>query len=59
MKYIIVGLAFGLGWAGIQYFNGAITNPVALAGPVLLFGIFGAVLWGIRALVLRLRKTTR
>lgn len=59
MKYVVVGLAFGLSWAGIQYFNGAITEPAALAGPVLLFGIFGAVLWGVRALIVRLRKNTR
>ena len=59
MKYVVVGLAFGLSWAGIQYFNGAITEPAALAGPVVLFGIFGAVLWGIRTLVLRLRRNRR
>ena len=54
MRYIAVGLAFGCGWAAIQYFRGEITGIVALAGPVLLCGLFGALLWGVRAVLIRL-----
>lgn len=54
MRYIAVGLAFGCGWAAIQYFRGEVTGPSALAGPVLLCGLFGALLWGLRAALIRL-----
>lgn len=54
MRYVAVGLAFGCGWAAIQYFRGEVTEPAALAGPVLLCGLFGALLWGLRAALIRL-----
>ena len=54
MRYIAVGLAFGGGWAALQYFRGEVTEPAALAGPVILCGAFGAVLWGLRVLVLKI-----
>ena len=54
MRYIAVGLAFGCGWAAIQYFRGDVTEPAALAGPILLCGLFGALLWGLRAALIRL-----
>ncbi len=54
MRYIAVGLAFGCGWAAIQYFRGEIADFAALAGPVLLCGLFGALLWGLRAALIRL-----
>lgn len=53
MRYIAVGLAFGCGWAAIQYFRGEIADLAALAGPVLLCGLFGALLWGLRAVLIR------
>lgn len=53
MRYIAVGLAFGCGWAAIQYFRGEIAGIAALAGPVLLCGLFGALLWGLRAVLIR------
>lgn len=59
MRYIVIGLAFGLAWAMMQYTTGAITEPVKLAGPVLLCGAFGALLWGARAAVLRLARRRR
>lgn len=59
MKYVLVGLAFGLLWAAIQYSRGTVSNPVALIGPVLLFGLFGVLLWGVRTLLLRLRRNRR
>jgi hypothetical protein len=55
MRYIVVGLAFGVVWAIMQWSRGEVTEPVALAVPVLLSGAFGALLWGLRALVLRFR----
>ena len=54
MRYIAVGLAFGCGWAAIQYFRGEVTAVPALAGPILLCGLFGALLWGLRAALMRL-----
>lgn len=59
MKYVLVGLAFGLMWAAIQYSRGTVRDPVALIGPVLLFGLFGVLLWGLRTLLLRLRRNRR
>lgn len=53
MKYVLVGIAFGVAWAAIQYSRGTITDIVALLGPVLLFGLFGAVLWGLRVLIVK------
>lgn len=56
MRYVLVGLAFGLVWAAIQYARDTVTEPAALIGPVVLFVLFGAVLWGIRVLILHFRK---
>lgn len=55
MKFILTGLALGVAWALMQYTRGTITEPAALAGPVVLFGLFGAVLWGVRVLLERYR----
>lgn len=54
MKYILVGMGFGLLWAFIQGLRGT-SEPLPLIGPVILCGAFGAVLWGLRILVLRFR----
>lgn len=59
MHYIVVGLAFGLVWAGVQWGRGEVAEPIAMAVPVLLCAAFGAILWGLRALVLRLRGWRR
>ena len=59
MRYIAVGTAFGCAWAAIQYFRGEVTAPAALAGPVVLCGLFGALLWGLRAALLRLAARRR
>ena len=56
MRYIAVGFAFGLVWAAVQYNAGDVTAPAALAASVVLCTAFGALLWGLRALVLRLRR---
>ena len=59
MRYIAVGLAFGCAWAAIQYLRGETTSLPALAGPVLLCGAFGALLWGVRAALLYLTAKRR
>ncbi len=56
MRYIVVGLAFGLAWAAMQIVRGDTDEPVVLAAAVVICGLFGAMLWGIRFLVLRLRR---
>lgn len=53
MRYILVGLTFGVAWAAIQYARG--TQPPEVAVLVILCGVFGALLWGARALLLRYR----
>ena len=55
LRYIAVGLAFGLAWAAMQVVRGEASEPFGLVVAVLICGLFGAVLWGIRSLVLRLR----
>ena len=56
MRYIAVGLAFGLVWATMQVVRGETSEPAALAAAVVICTLFGAVLWGLRTLVLRLRR---
>ena len=55
LRYVIIGLAFGLIWATIQYANGQIRDVAALAGPVLVFGVAGLLMWGLRRLFVRIR----
>jgi len=56
LRYIAVGLAFGLVWAVMQVVRGDTTELAMLVVAVLVCGLFGAMLWGIRSLVLRLRR---
>ena len=56
MRYIVVGLAFGLAWAAMQVVRGDASEPAELVAAVIVCGLFGAVLWGIRSLVLRWRR---
>ena len=56
LRYIVVGLAFGLVWAAMQAVRGETSEPVTLVAAVVICGLFGAVLWAIRSLVLRLRR---
>ncbi len=59
MRYILVGLAFGMVWAILQWNRDEIVDPVALVVAVLLCGAFGALLWGLRTLLIRLRASRR
>ena len=54
-RFVVIGLAFGLVWAAMQYIKGDIRDPVALAVPVIVFGAFCIVTWGLRRVVLLLR----
>ena len=56
MRYIVVGLAFGLAWAAMQVVRGETSEPAVLVIAVVICGLFGAVLWGIRSMVLRWRQ---
>ena len=55
IRYVLIGLGFGLIWAIIQYTKGSITDLNVLAGPVIVFGVMGLGLWGIRRAVIALR----
>ena len=55
MRYIVVGLAFGLVWAGMTVVRDDTTDSVMLVGAVTMCGLFGAVLWGVRTLLVRWR----
>jgi|MEHZ01.5.fsa_nt_MEHZ011334602.1_1 hypothetical protein len=59
IRFVTIGLAFGLVWATVQYVNGQIKDFAVLIGPVLAFGSIGLVMWGIRQVVIyfRNRKT--
>ena len=56
IRYVLIGLGFGLIWAAIQYANGNVTDLNILAGPVIVFGAMGLVMWGIRRVVIALRN---
>ena len=56
MRYIAVGLAFGLAWAAMQVARGEASEPAVLVGAVVMCALFGAALWAVRSLVLRWRR---
>ena len=56
LRYLTIGLCFGLIWAVIQYTNGSITGLNALIGPVIIFGASGLLLWGLRRVISLLRR---
>ena len=56
LRYVAIGLAFGLIWAAMQYANGQIRDVATLAGPVIVFGLAGLVMWGLRRAVIALRN---
>ena len=56
LRFVAIGLAFGLIWAAMQYANGQIRDIGALFGPVVVFGLAGFVMWALRQAVMRLRN---
>ena len=56
LQYVTIGLAFGLIWASMQYANGQIRDVTTLAGPIIVFGLAGLAMWGLRRAVVALRK---
>lgn len=55
LRYVLVGLGFGLVWAVMQYANGQVRDVPALLGPVAAFGLAGAVMWCVRRAVRAVR----
>lgn len=56
IRFVAIGLAFGLVWASVQMINGQIRDVSVLIGPVLAFGAAGLVMWGFRQVVIYLRN---
>ena len=56
IRFVTIGLAFGLVWATVQYVNGQIRDFEVLIGPVLAFGSIGFVMWGLRQAVIYIRN---
>lgn len=56
IRFVTIGLAFGLVWATVQFVNGQIRDFTVLIGPVLFFGIAGFLMWGLRQAVIRFRN---
>lgn len=56
LRYVTIGLAFGLIWAVMQYANGQIRDITALIGPVLVFGVAGLLMWGLRRFLRSMRN---
>lgn len=56
LRYVMIGLGFGVIWAAIQFSNGQVRDPVALVGPLVMFVIFGFLMWLLRRLVVWIRS---
>ena len=56
IRFVIIGLAFGLIWAIMQYTNGQIRDIAAMIGPVLVFGCAGTLMWALRRAVVYFRN---
>tara|TARA_R110002072_G_scaffold12070_7_gene53164 strand:+ start:1177 stop:1374 length:198 start_codon:yes stop_codon:yes gene_type:complete len=56
VRFVTIGLAFGLVWATVQYVNGQIRDFAVLIGPVLVFGAAGLLMWVLRQAVIRFRN---
>lgn len=55
LRYVAIGLGFGIIWAAMQYLNGQIRDIPTLIGPVIVFGLAGVLMWGLRRAVKALR----
>ena len=56
LRYVMVGFGFGVIWASIQYANGQVRDPVAMIGPLVMFVIFGFLMWVLRRFVVWIRS---
>ena len=56
IRFVIIGLAFGLIWAIMQYTNGQIRDIPAMIGPILVFGCAGTLMWALRRAVVYFRN---
>ena len=56
IRFVIIGLAFGLIWAIMQYTNGQIRDIPAMIGPILVFGCAGILMWALRQAVVYFRN---
>lgn len=56
LRFVTIGLAFGLVWAVMQYANGQIRDFTALAGPMIVFGGAGLLMWVLRRAVVHFRN---
>ena len=55
-RFVVIGLAFGLVWASMQYINGQIRDITTLAAPLIGFGAAGLLMWCLRRAVLYFRN---
>lgn len=56
LRYMTIGLAFGLIWATMQYINGQMRDIAALAGPIVVCGAAGLLMWALRRAFVRFRN---
>ena len=56
IRFVIIGLGFGLIWAVMQYTNGQIRDIPAMIGPVSVFGCAGILMWALRRAVVYFRN---
>lgn len=56
IRFVTIGLAFGLVWATVQFVNGQIRDFTVLIGPVLVFGVAGLLMWTLRQAVIYFRN---
>jgi hypothetical protein len=56
LRYVTIGLAFGLIWATMQFTKGQIRDFSALVGPVCTFGGAGFLMWCLRRAFVHFRN---
>lgn len=56
LRFVTIGLAFGLVWATVQYINGQIRDFGTLVGPIIVCGVAGLLMWALRRAVVYLRN---
>lgn len=56
VRFVGIGIAFGLVFAAMQYANGNVRDLGTLGGSVLLFAAVGVILWAMRLAVEYFRR---